>query len=51
MAMMGIAIMQVQLTPVADARGSIDPESLAREILVQLHRILCRPEKSGQQAA
>lgn len=51
MAMMGIAIMQVQLTPVADRVREIDTDKLAQEILLQLHRILCRPGGDRQQAS
>jgi AcrR family transcriptional regulator len=41
MAMMGIAIMQVQLAPLAGGASSAEASQLAEEILLQLERLLC----------
>jgi AcrR family transcriptional regulator len=51
MAMMGIAVMQVQLARWAEGDGAGDPEALAEEILVQLRRLLCRAEGRAAQTA
>lgn len=45
MASMGIAVMQVQLARLADAPGRIDAAAASAEVLLQLRRLLCRPER------
>jgi AcrR family transcriptional regulator len=48
MAMMGIAIMQVQLARLADGSSFVEPDALADEIQCQLRRLLCRrPDAVG----
>jgi AcrR family transcriptional regulator len=42
MAMMGIAVMQVQLARWAEGAGPADPQELADAIVVALRRLLCR---------
>lgn len=44
MAMMGIAIMQVQLARLADGASPLAADQLAEEILLQLERLLCTGE-------
>ena len=41
MAMMGIAIMQVQLARLADGANPVEASQLAEEILLQLERLFC----------
>jgi AcrR family transcriptional regulator len=47
MAMMGIAIMQVQLARLADGTSLVEPDGLADEIQCQLRRLLCRRSDAG----
>ena len=52
MAMMGIAIMQVQLARLADSTSHVEPDALAEEIQRQLRRLLCRrPDAPGPPSA
>lgn len=50
MAMMGIAVAQVQLARWAEASGGSDSERLAEEIVLQLRRLLC-PSAGSSDAA
>jgi AcrR family transcriptional regulator len=45
MASMGIAVMQVQLARLADLPGRIDADAACADVLLQLRRLLCRPER------
>ncbi len=51
LALMGIAIMQVGLARLADGPAQGDRERVADEILLQLRRMLCRPEHVEERAA
>lgn len=44
MAMMGVAIMQVQLARLGNGESRPTPEDLSEEIVLQLQRLFCRPE-------
>ncbi len=50
MAMSGIAVMQVHLARIAARPAGADAASLAEEILVQLRRMYCLPERRRQAA-
>lgn len=46
LALLGVAVMQVHMAHIARGTPS-DAEALTNEILVQLHRLFCRPGRAG----
>lgn len=51
MAMMGIAVMQVQLARWAEGSAGSDPERLVEEVVLQLRRLLCRADGGRERSA
>jgi AcrR family transcriptional regulator len=50
LALLGAAVMQVHMAHIAQATAQ-DAEALANEILVQLHRLYCKPRAEGAAAS